>query len=164
MPRTRNIVLALCAIGIVAGGAYWYRNVTAPTDETFALLTEDQMAERAAAEEPKVRGLDVTNTKGPLIRVSAPSGRSLSSPVNFDIKIEPNGGVPVNMSTIRIEYKIGPAWVNVTRTILKYASITGSRLHAKGAELPPGNHLLRVSVADDKSRKTQATVKFSVSN
>ena len=101
---------------------------------------------------------------GPSISVSAPSGYALTSPVDFDIQIQPRNGVAVDMSSIRIEYRIGPAWVNVTGRIMKYASVKGSRLMAKGADLPSGKHAMRISVKDTSERITQATVSFTVTN
>ncbi|MGV6848895.1 MAG: hypothetical protein ACWA5A_11005 [Marinibacterium sp.] len=164
MTGKRIVFPALIGLA-VAAAAIWFLAARGPAETTFALLSDADIAARATAPDPEdlTRSLDVTKTEGPLIRVAAPNGAALASPVNFDIQIEPNGGIPVDMSSIRIEYKIGPAWVNVTRTIMKYASIEGSRLYAKGAELPTGNHLLRVSVSDDKARKTRATVRFKIS-
>lgn len=168
-----KFILPVLAVVSASGAAAWYLSKSqtapasqiAPVSQTFALLSPADLAALKDAPEPPPpnRGLDITKTDGPLIRVASPSGATLASPVNFDIQIEPNGGVPVDMSSIRIEYKIGPVWVNVTRTIMKYATIKGSRLSAKGAELPAGSHLLRVSVADNNARQTRATVRFKVS-
>ena len=66
------------------------------------------------------------------------------------------------MQTLSIEYKIGPAWLNLTRRVMGQASIQGSRVFARGAELPPGNHKLRVSVKDQENRATRAVFTFSV--
>ncbi len=164
MSRLRVFILVVGAAIIIGAGAVWYfRPMAVPPVQTFALLTDSEMSDLQGSDsEPLVRSLDVTNTSGPLIRVSSPSGASLISPVNFDIQVEPNGGVPVNMSSIRIEYKIGPAWINMTGRIMKYAKITGNRLYASGAELPAGKHALRVSIDDEQKRRTQATVTFKV--
>jgi len=138
--------------------------------EQFALLTQGETSAKAAALDDQgddgqlTRSMRVTSSSGPAIKVSAPSGYALSSPVDFDIRIEPRNGVKVDMKSIRIEYKIGPTWINVTRRIMKYANIKGSRLYAKGAELPAGKHAMRVSVRDANAQVTKATVSFTVAN
>lgn len=162
MTRTKaRLILVGTAIVLVAV-LLFYRPAVTPAPENFALLTSDEQTELEKNPTKLERSIGVTNTAGPLIKVSSPSGFSLKSPVDFDIVVEPQDGAPVDMQSIRIEYKIGPAWINVTNRILQYASIKGSRLFATGAELPSGNHALRVSVSDNKKRKTQAVVTFKV--
>lgn len=128
----------------------------------FVLLTAEEQSDFNKAGDEAHRDLRVDSSDGPKIQVSAPQGYSLTSPVDFDIRVEPKNGVAVDMSSIKIEYRVGPAWVNMTNRILKYASIKGSRLYARGAELPPGKHALRVSVNDAQNRLTRATVSFTV--
>ena len=166
-------ILALCVV--LAGAAYWMwgggnlgesSSDGAGNDQTFALLSQEEISTidpTAPATKPeKERALKVTNASGPGIKVSAPAGFSLTSPVDFDIQLEPKDGVAVDMQSIRIDYRLGPAWVNLTGRIMKQATIKGSRLVARGAELPPGNHTLRLTARDAQSRTTRATVSFSV--
>lgn len=159
------IYLIIGAGAAIAVGAFAMKPDPA---QSFALLTQGESTALAASEQPadeataKTRSMKVTSSSGPAIKVSAPSGYALSSPVDFDIRIEPRNGVKVDMKSIRIEYRIGPTWINVTRRIMKYANVKGSRLYATGAELPAGKHAMRVSVRDANAQVTKATVSFTV--
>ena len=157
----RIIAGIVLVLALVAGGWAYFNKPVEPASR-FALLSDEQRKAYDALSDNDIRSLQVNSTDGPVIQVNAPSGYSLASPVDFDIRVEPRGGVPVDMGSIRIEYRLGPAWINMTRTLLKYAEINGSRLSARGAELPKGKHALRVSIEDVERRKTQATVSFTV--
>ena len=138
---------------------------------SFALLTEEEVKLRSedpfarSTEGPqKERALSITSADGPKITVAAPSGYSLVAPVDIDVLFEPRDGSPVDMQTLRIDYKMGPAWLNITRKVKANATIKGTRLLAKGADLPEGNHKLRFSIKDASNRTTRANVTFSVRN
>ncbi|MCB1342768.1 MAG: hypothetical protein KDK24_17200 [Pseudooceanicola sp.] len=149
---------AAVLIAVAAAYVYWSR-----PSPGFVLLTAEEQSTLARTPTDQERDVTVQASEGPIVKVSAPKGFTLVSPVDFDIRVEPKGGVAVDMTSIKIEYRLGPAWVNMTKRILRYASITGSRLYARGAELPPGKHALRVSINDAQNRLTQATVNFTVS-
>jgi len=163
MVRTVVAIVVLCAV--LAGGAYWVWG-GGGDDTTFTLLNPEEVEAmdigEPATQAQKKRALKVTDASGPGIKVAAPSGFSLKSPVDFDILLEPKDGIAVDMTSLRIDYRLGPAWINLTGRIMKQATIKGSRLIARGAELPPGNHTLRLTARDANSRTTRATVSFSV--
>lgn len=161
MSRAKLIVLVIILVGLV-GGAVWWRNQDSTTGIRFALLDADQLAELAQNPSTKLRALTVTKANGPVINVMAPSGFSLSSPVDFNIQIRPRGDVAVDMKSLRIEYHLGPIWVNLTNRVMGQATINGTNFRARGADLPPGDHALRLTVRDEKSRVTQALVTFTV--
>ncbi|MFK7755162.1 MAG: hypothetical protein AB8B51_21770 [Sedimentitalea sp.] len=163
------------ALGLALAGGGYFLGTSMKGDDQFALLTVseakahsltdfDALTQEAGSdtEDQATRSFKVTASDGPLIKVAAPSGYALQSPVDFDIKIEPKNGVAVNMKSIRIEYRVGPAWLNVTGRIMKQAKVKGSRLFATGAELPAGKHAMRVTVQDANKRVTKATVSFTV--
>ena len=165
MVRTVISVLALCVA--LSGAAYWiWGGGNTDATQSFALFNQDEIdamdPNEPGAKPQKERALTVVNASGPKIKVTAPSGYSLTSPVDFDIRLEPKDGVAVDMKSLRIDYRLGPAWVNLTRRIMQQATIKGSRLIARGAELPPGNHTLRLTAKDADARTTRATVSFTV--
>lgn len=153
----RSILLALLSCsGLLAARAR--------AQGSFDLLTDEEVAAFLAADpEPTTRSMNLIESAGPTIRVAAPTGFSLTSPVDFDILIEPKGGVPVSISTLRIDYRIGPIWKDVTARIARHGQISGTRLQSRGANLPSGRHTLRLSVSDAQARRTTAIVKFAVS-
>ena len=131
--------------------------------DVFDVLTPEEVADyKRLGAAPTTRTMSMVASEGPKIRVASPNGFSLTSPVDFDVSIEPRDGVAVSMNTLRIHYRIGPVWKDVTNRIARHGRISGTRLQAKGANLPSGRHTLRVTVADIQSRETVAIVKFAV--
>ncbi len=128
-----------------------------PAQELARLLGSAPAARPAPS-----RSMDFLAADGPEIRVLAPQGFALTSPVDFDVRIEPRDDVPVSMETLRIDYRIGPVWKDVTARVTRKGQITGTRLLATGADLPRGRHTLRVTVSDAKARETVAIVSFAV--
>ena len=154
------LTVILCVVG--AATYFYFLKPRQDGARAFALLSAEELSQYHP-ELDSFRSITMNAADGPNISVSSPQGFKLASPVDFVIDVTPRDGVPVNMGSLKIEYRLGPAWVNMTKRIMNYASITGSRLSAKGAELPKGNHALRVSIQDEQHRLTRATVKFSVS-
>jgi len=159
---SRTVFPAVLALLAIVGAFFTWQTTRNQPSAGFALLTDQEISERAAYPDQKARALNMTETNGPIIKVSSPVGFALNSPVNFDIRVEPRGGVAVDMTSFSIEYKLGPVWVNLTRRVMREAKIEGSHFRARGAELPPGNHSLRLTARDEKSRRTQALVTFSI--
>lgn len=162
--RFRSAAIVLIAVVIAAGAAAWLLRGALQPQAGFTVLTAAELetyTSQPAVDSPG-RTITLTASDGPQIKVAAPSGFALTSPVDFDIRIQPRDGRPANMDTLKIEYRLGPAWVNLTKRIMKRASVSGERFLAQGAELPAGNHTLRVSIKDDASKLTQAVVTFSV--
>lgn len=108
------------------------------------------------------RSLAVKRNDGPVIMVYAPSGFSLRSPVDFDVQFQARDGIAVDMDSIRIDYRLGPFWTNVTRKLARHSSVSGTRLRASGAELPSGDHLIRLRIRDAANRETVALISFTV--
>lgn len=159
----QRIVIILLVIVLAGGGAAaWIYLGEEGSDGGFALLSDEQIAEYELAPTQATRAITSTKSGGPKINVSSPSGFSLNSPVNFDVKVEPRGGVKVDMGSLRIEYRLGPIWVNLTNRVMREAKVKGLRFSARGAELPSGHHALRLTVRDAEQRTTQSVVKFSV--
>lgn len=141
----------------------------AAAEDSFPLLTEAELREKANDPFSRIevrpddaRKITMTAADGPLIRVAAPAGFALTPPVDVDVTFEPRDGAAVDMGSLRIDYRLGLAWLNVTDRIRKKATIKGARLLARGADLPPGNHKLRFSIRDADNRSTRAVVTFSV--
>jgi len=96
---SRNLIIAIAALVALAAGIAIWSNYRQPSIN-FALLNEEELAEIAQYPASKHRALTVTEANGPFIRVAAPSGYSLESPVDFDIRVEPRGGVAVDRKSV----------------------------------------------------------------
>lgn len=132
-------------------------------DGSFALLTPDEIVQWQSAKEA-TRGISLTRKDGPNIKVNAPTASSLVSPVSFDVELLPRDGVAPDPDTLKIEYGLGPIWMDVTSRIRAHARMNGTHFKATGAELPVGKHRLRLSVGDAKGRLTVADIHLTISN
>ncbi|MGG7644807.1 hypothetical protein ACQ5SP_08395 [Rhodovulum sp. YNF3179] len=141
-------------------------------EDTFSFLTTEEVATRNAhiSESGELDfttlmqedSISLKRNDGPTIAVNSPVGFELKSPIDFDVALQPRGEAGVDMGSLKIEYKLGPIWTNVTRRLTREARIIGNRLIAKNADLPAGNHALRVTVADAAQGTTTAIVTFTV--
>ncbi len=108
------------------------------------------------------RALIALRSEGPGVQVAAPSSDRVVSPVTFDVTFtERNGAVPV-MSSLKIEYNLGPFWKDVTRKVLGAAQIDGYHLRAAGARLPEGRHVLKMRIRDTAGRETATRIELTV--
>lgn len=98
----------------------------------------------------------------PVITILSPTvdNGSIVSPVDIEMSFVSPDNATIDMSSLKILY-VMMIKKDVTKRILEHASIEDSKLVAKGAELPKGNHKFIVEIQDEKKRKTRE--KFSVS-
>ncbi len=166
MTAFRHVLRGLAAAALVLQAAS-----PSHAADGFALLTADQTEARRAHIASgtqdlealgETRSIALRRAEGPGIDVSSPSGFALRSPIDFDVRFRPRDGVDVDMGSIRIDYRLGPIWANVTNRLARHASITQNRLQATGAELPAGDHLIRLRVRDARQRETLALISFTV--
>lgn len=159
--KTTIILAGAIAIAGAAAAIWFAGPYFGESRASHALLTPEETAQWAGAPEAE-RGLSLTQQDGPTIKVNAPRGFSLVSPVSFDIEVQPRDGVAPDMASLRIEYYLAPIWMNVTRRIMAYAQMDGTHMTATGTELPVGKHLMRLSIKDQRGRVTSASLDFVV--
>jgi hypothetical protein len=104
-----------------------------------------------------MRGL----TRGPGIEQLSPSpGKAVASPVSFRIKFDPRNKVDIDTDTVKLIYlKAKP--VDLTGRIKSH--LTAQGIDMEGAELPPGNHVMRLDLKDKQGRIGTAIIKVTVS-
>lgn len=162
-PMTPRPILA----ALLVAGAFSLQGAPAMSGETFDLLTdgEARLMRLGGDEAPRrTRALEPVKHDGPEIRIHAPRGFDLASPVDFDVEIVPKDGVEPDMTSLKIEYRIGPFWTDVTDRLRENARMTGLRMLAPGAKLPGGEHLLRLTIGDREGRITVARLSFTVND
>lgn len=100
-------------------------------------------------------------TRGPGIRLVAPDlgGAETKSPVDIKIGFEPRGGAKIDLNSLKVIYLKSPT-VDLLQRVKHGLSETGIDL--KNAELPPGDHQLRVTVLDTEGREGTAVVSLKV--
>ena len=87
-------------------------------------------------------------TRGPKIQVSEAEGLQ-PSPMRFLIKFQTFGGSKIDLDALKVTYLKSPV-VDLTSRIKPFAQVTG--IDMPDAQLPPGEHLVRVDVKDSEGR------------
>lgn len=99
-------------------------------------------------------------TRGPAIRVISPDPATATrSPFNLKLAFEARGGAKIVPESVRVSYLKTPA-VDLLERIRPGISEQGIDL--AGAEVPPGEHQIQMSVEDSEGRRTTTVIKLSV--
>ena len=100
-------------------------------------------------------------TRGPGIRILSPDAGSpsLVSPFRLQIAFEPHGGAKIDLSTVRLTYLRSPS-VDLTERVK--AGLSEKGIDLKAAEVPPGEHQIRVSVQDSDGRQSNVVLNLNV--
>lgn len=116
------------------------------------LITENEAALPSAKGELKTRGI----ARGPGIKVVSPDTTSTIKGV-FDLKVqfEPRGGNKIDPASIRVTYLKSP---NIDLTPRLKTAISDSGIEFSKAEVPAGEHALRISVKDAEGRETNSII------
>ena len=141
--------------------------------ESFSLLDNDQLEQHlefiSSAPEVELtdqaetlsRSIESVSDNGPVLEINSPIGFDLVSPVDIDLSAKPREGYPVNMDSLKVEYK-SFVWFNVTKKVKSNATFSEDRVFAESVELPSGNHKLRISLMDRNGGLTSTIVTFKV--
>lgn len=110
------------------------------------LITEDE------AKLPPPKGAMTADrrgiTRGPKIEVIV-DGAQVHSPVHLQLKFESFGGAKIDPDSIKVTYMKTPN-VDLTERIKSFVGANG--LDMPDAELPPGDHMIRVDIKDSEGR------------
>jgi hypothetical protein len=121
------------------------------------LIKESEARLPAAVPPPASRAI----TRGPTIRVLAPdvAAKSLTSPFPLRIAFEPHGGAKVDPSSVKLTYLRSPSIELVDRV---KSGLTERGVDLASAEVPPGEHQIRVTVNDTEGRQSSVVLNLSV--
>lgn len=138
----------LFAVSVVAV-ALWSSSAGA---QTVPLITAQEAALPPASGALATRGI----TRGPGIRVVSPApDATVKSPFNLKLNFEGRGGEKIDPASVRVVYLKSPA-VDLTSRI--QAAISPAGIDVPQADVPPGEHTLRVTVKDTAGRESTGTV------
>ncbi|GAB2181273.1 hypothetical protein DLREEDagrD3_14960 [Denitratisoma sp. agr-D3] len=127
------------------------------TSASAAPLIKDSEAKLPAASGGlATRGI----TRGPGIKQISPDpSQDIKSPLNLKVAFEPRGGAKIDLSSVKVTYLKSPS-VELLDRVKPGLSETGIDL--SGAEVPPGDHQIRVSVTDSEGRQSSSIVELKV--
>lgn len=111
------------------------------------LITAKEAKLPDAAGSLNTRGI----SRGPGIKVISPEpGSQNKGPFEFKVDFEPRGGASIDQSSVKVTYMKSPT-VDLTSRVK--GSITDMGIDLKNAEIPPGEHQVKISVKDSDGRE-----------
>lgn len=122
----------------------------------FTLIKADEARLPPAAGVLATRGI----SRGPGVKLVSPeAGSTVSSPFSLKVVFEPRGGAKIDPAAVRVTYlKATP--VDLLPRVKPGLNEQGIALD--GAEVPPGEHAIQLSVQDSEGRVTNTVLQFSV--
>lgn len=141
--RWTSIWLGLLAATMIAAAPKASAGVILITPEEARLPASKQVASSRAI------------TRGPRIEVSDLDDGKLHSPLHLKLKFLAFGGSSIDMNTLTVTYLRGSN-IDLTQRIKPFVRPTG--IDIPDAEVPPGEHAIRVDLKDSDGRP--ATVSF----
>jgi len=113
---------------------------------SLVLITseEAQLPPPKAAVAMSARGV----TRGPKIEL-VPQEGAVRSPVRLQLKFQTYGGSKVDLDAVQATYLRTPN-VDLTPRIKPFVNATG--IDVPAAELPPGDHMVRIDIKDSDGR------------
>jgi hypothetical protein len=113
------------------------------------------------------RPIDLVNmsTEGPMIELVAPeNGGIYTSPIGIEIAFAPTDGSTIDLSTLKVTVVsttiAGVFELDITEDIIDYASADG--IKAANAEIPAGEHVVTIQVADSQQRLAERHLEITV--
>jgi len=142
----RTVLASALLSGLLAQGAA----LAAP------LITTKEAALPPAAGALATRGI----SRGPAIKMVSPEPEAaVKSPFNLKFNFEARGGEKIDPNSVKVVYMKSP-FVDLTSRL--QSAITPTGIDFQQAEVPPGEHTLRVTVKDSAGRETNSTMTIVV--
>lgn len=149
----KKIVLLLILSLFVSGSGF-----AAP--EVMTLVTKEEGALRDAPSLLYKAGNALND--GPEIEIVTPdTPKSYKSPLKIIVSFFPRNGKKIDLTKLKVEY-LKMFTIDLTKRVLPYTSEEGIKIEK--AELPPGNHKIRITLADTEGGVTQRVFLFVVSD
>jgi len=130
--------------------------VSSPSSQAFKLITDEEAHLPAASGALTTRGI----TRGPGVKVVSPdlAAGPVKGPFTLKVAFEARGGAKVDPASIKLTYlKATP--VDLLDRIKSGVSEGG--IEIAGAEVPPGEHQIQVSLQDTEGRKTSKIINLN---
>lgn len=118
------------------------------------LVHAADIAKKAPEIDRTIRAINLS-AEGPEIVLLAPKeGGTYVSPIGIEISFMPEQGATVDLETLKVtvvsKTAIGVFEIDITEDIVSYASEHG--INAPKAEIPAGEHVVTIEVADSEKR------------
>lgn len=120
------------------------------------LITAKESALPAASGTFATRGI----SRGPAVKLNSPEADTpINSPFDFKVLFEARGEGKIDPNSVKVVYMKSP-FVDLTPRLK--SAITPTGINFSKAEVPPGTHIIRVTVKDMDGRETNQVVTIVV--
>jgi len=120
------------------------------------LISPKEAALPAAANAPTTRGI----SRGPAVKLGSPEADTpVISPFDFRVLFEARGDAKIDPTSVKVIYLKSP-FVDLTPRLKNAISANG--IDFSKAAVPPGTHLIRISVKDSDGRETNSVLTLVV--
>lgn len=146
MQRVTSFFATMALLGLLSGPA-----------AAVTLIKDEEARLPAAAGALVTRGI----TRGPGVKMLSPDPAAgpVKSPFNLKVSFEPRGGARIDPASVSVTYlKATP--VDLLPRVKTGLSAGGIEL--AGAEVPPGEHQIRVTVQDSEGRQSSTVLQLNV--
>ncbi|TLS17647.1 MAG: hypothetical protein FDZ72_13210 [Betaproteobacteria bacterium] len=146
MQRVTIFFATMALLGLLSGPA-----------AAVTLIKDEEARLPAAAGALVTRGI----TRGPGVKMLSPDPAAgpVKSPFNLKVSFEPRGGARIDPASVSVTYlKATP--VDLLPRVKTGLSAGGIEL--PGAEVPPGEHQIRVTVQDSEGRQSSTVLQLNV--
>lgn len=121
------------------------------------LITAKEAALPPAAGTLATRGI----SRGPAVKLTSPEADTpVVAPFDLKVNFEPRGDAKIDPSTVKVVYMKSP-FVDLTPRLKNAISANG--IDFAKADVPPGTHVIRVTVKDTEGRETNSVLNLVVS-
>ena len=146
-------------LGLSIAGVVAFFPLQSKGSDKFVLVTvEAGKPSQPSGGELSRRGI----TRGPAITEVTPTPANAprsTSPIRMQFKFEARGGAKIDTAGTKVTYLKNPA-VDLTDRVKPFTHDSG--IDIGQAELPPGNHIIRVDVKDSEGRITTSLFTYNV--
>ena len=121
------------------------------------LITPEEAALPAAPGDVLTRGI----SRGPGVKLVAPNAEQgpVKAPFELKVAFEPRGGNTIDPASVKVTYLKSP-FVDLTPRLQQ--SITEGGIVFPDADVPAGEHDLKITVLDSDGRETNSVVRLVV--
>lgn len=146
MQRVTSVFATMALLGLLSGPA-----------AAVTLIKDEEARQPAAAGGLVTRGI----TRGPGVKMLSPdpAAGAVKSPFNLKVSFEPRGGARIDPASVSVTYlKATP--VDLLPRVK--AGLSAGGIELAGAEVPPGEHQIRVTVQDSEGRQSSTVLQLNV--
>jgi hypothetical protein len=146
MQRVTIFFATMALLGLVSGPA-----------AAVTLIKDEEAHLPAAVGGLVTRGI----TRGPGVKMLSPDPAAgpVKSPFNLKVSFEPRGGARIDPASVSVTYlKATP--VDLLPRVK--AGLSAGGIELAGAEVPPGEHQIRVTVQDSEGRQSSTVLQLNV--